>query len=102
MQWIDKRIPVDENLLKFDEVEGVLCNVRMTTMFSSLWSQRHWFALRKIQGVCYNLDSKLPAPQVVRGHGQRVGVDARLMLVFVCYASHLKKRPSAANSCRNL
>ncbi|CAI5746782.1 unnamed protein product [Peronospora destructor] len=62
MQWIDKRMAVDENLVKFDEVEGVLCNVVMTTMFSSLWVQRHWFAIRKIQGVCYNLDSKLSVP----------------------------------------
>ncbi|KAL3665698.1 hypothetical protein V7S43_009131 [Phytophthora oleae] len=62
MQWLDKRLPVDEKLVKLDEAEGVLCNVVMTTMFSSLWMQRHWFAIRKIRGVCYNLDSKLAAP----------------------------------------
>ncbi|CAH0485713.1 unnamed protein product [Peronospora farinosa] len=67
MQWIDKRLPVDEKLIPFDEVEGVLCNVIMTTTFSSLWVQRHWFAIRKIQGVCYNLDSKLPAPVPFEG-----------------------------------
>ncbi|KAG3085747.1 hypothetical protein PI125_g19141 [Phytophthora idaei] len=62
MQWLDKRQPVDEELIKLDEAEGVLCNVVMTTMLSSLWTQRHWFAIRKIRGVCYNLDSKLEAP----------------------------------------
>ncbi|ETI31491.1 hypothetical protein F443_21537 [Phytophthora nicotianae P1569] len=62
MQWLDKRQPVDEKLVKLDEVEGFLCNVVMTTMLSSLWTQRHWFAIRKICGVCYNLDSKLEAP----------------------------------------
>ncbi|KAG1703579.1 hypothetical protein DVH05_007523 [Phytophthora capsici] len=62
MQWLDKRLPVDEKLLKLDEAEGVLCNVVMTTMFSSLWMQRHWFAIRKIRGICYNLDSKLADP----------------------------------------
>ncbi|KAE9005252.1 hypothetical protein PF005_g12489 [Phytophthora fragariae] len=62
MQWLDKRIPVDEKLVKLDKTEGVLCNVVMTTMLSSLWLQRHWFAIRKVGGVCYNLDSKLPAP----------------------------------------
>ncbi|RMX65545.1 hypothetical protein DD238_004905 [Peronospora effusa] len=67
MQWIDKRLSVDEKLIPFDEVEGVLCNVIMTTTFSSLWMQRHWFAIRKIQGVCYNLDSKLPAPVPFEG-----------------------------------
>ncbi|KAF4043076.1 Josephin [Phytophthora infestans] len=62
MQWIDKRQPVNENLFNLDEAEGVLCNVVMTTILSSLWTQRHWFAIRKIRGVCYNLDSKLEAP----------------------------------------
>lgn len=66
MQWLDKRIPVDEKLVKLEETEGVLCNVVMTTMLSSLWLQRHWFAIRKVGGVCYNLDSKLPAPVVRR------------------------------------
>uniref|UniRef100_H3GTW7 ubiquitinyl hydrolase 1 n=1 Tax=Phytophthora ramorum TaxID=164328 RepID=H3GTW7_PHYRM len=64
MQWLDKRLPVDDKLVKLDEAEGVLCNVVMSTGFSSLWMQRHWFAVRKIRGVCYNLDSKLPAPVV--------------------------------------
>ncbi|GMF45385.1 unnamed protein product [Phytophthora fragariaefolia] len=64
MQWLDKRVPVDDTLVKLDEAAGVLCNVVMTTMLSSLWLQRHWFAIRKITGVCYNLDSKLPAPVV--------------------------------------
>ncbi|KAG6611848.1 uncharacterized protein IUM83_14176 [Phytophthora cinnamomi] len=64
MQWLDKREPVDDKLVKLDEAEGVLCNVVMTTMLSSLWQQRHWFAIRKVGGVCYNLDSKLQAPAV--------------------------------------
>lgn len=68
MQWLDKRLPVDEKLAKLDEAEGVLCNVVTTTMLSSLWMQRHWFAIRKIRGICYNLDSKLAAP-VVRCDG---------------------------------
>ncbi|POM78332.1 Hypothetical protein PHPALM_4147 [Phytophthora palmivora] len=62
MQWMDKRLPVDEKLVTLNEAEGVLCNVVMTTMLSSLWMQRHWFAIRKIGDVCYNLDSKLAAP----------------------------------------
>jgi hypothetical protein len=64
MQWLDKRLPVDDKLVRLDEAEGVLCNVVMATVFSSLWMQRHWFAVRKVGGVCYNLDSKLPAPVV--------------------------------------
>ncbi|TDH66399.1 uncharacterized protein CCR75_006189 [Bremia lactucae] len=62
MKWLDKRLPMDDNFVKFDEVEGILCNIEMSTMLSSVWTQRHWFAIRKIHGVCYNLDSKLEAP----------------------------------------
>ncbi|CAI5739451.1 unnamed protein product [Hyaloperonospora brassicae] len=62
MRWVDKRLPVDENLVNLDKAEGVLCNVVLSTVWSSLWTQRHWFALRKIRGICYNLDSKLTAP----------------------------------------
>ncbi|KAL7683703.1 putative Josephin domain-containing protein [Plasmopara halstedii] len=57
---IDKHI--DENLIRFDEVEGILCNIVMSTTFRRFWTQRHWFAIRKIDGVCYNLDSKLDVP----------------------------------------
>lgn len=62
MQWLDKRHPVDDKLLSWDTAEGVLCNVVMNNFYSGWLNQRHWFAIRKIQGVCYNLDSKLPAP----------------------------------------
>ncbi|KAF1317399.1 hypothetical protein FI667_g14816, partial [Globisporangium splendens] len=51
LQWIDKRRPVTKELLAFDTLEGVLCNVITS---SSLW--------RRIDGVYYNLDSKLAAP----------------------------------------
>lgn len=62
MQWLDKRQPVDEKVVDFNQVEGILCNVVLSTLLSTLWTQRHWFALRKIAGICYNLDSKLAAP----------------------------------------
>ncbi|RLN58363.1 hypothetical protein BBJ29_004534 [Phytophthora kernoviae] len=70
MQWLDKRLPVDEKLLPWETAEGVLCNVVMTTFMSSLWNQRHWFAIRKIKGVCYNLDSKLAAPVPFESEGE--------------------------------
>ncbi|KAI9918232.1 hypothetical protein PsorP6_011841 [Peronosclerospora sorghi] len=63
MQWVDKRQPVNDKLIKLDKIKGILCNVVITTILSNLWMQRHWFAIRKLHGVCYNLDSKLSAPR---------------------------------------
>uniref|UniRef100_M4B609 ubiquitinyl hydrolase 1 n=1 Tax=Hyaloperonospora arabidopsidis (strain Emoy2) TaxID=559515 RepID=M4B609_HYAAE len=70
MQWVDKRLPVDEKLVNLDQVEGLLCNVVLSTVWSSLWMSRHWFAIRKIRGVCYNLDSKLATPMELVNTGE--------------------------------
>ncbi|RLN92341.1 hypothetical protein BBJ28_00004982 [Nothophytophthora sp. Chile5] len=64
MQWRDKRTPVNKETLDLDVAEGVLCNVVMDTFYRNFWTQRHWFAIRKVEGVYYNLDSKLSAPAV--------------------------------------
>lgn len=45
-----------------DALMGILLNVPVR-MFAGLWKSRHWVALRKIDGVWYNLDSDLVAPQ---------------------------------------
>ncbi|ETV82424.1 hypothetical protein H257_05064 [Aphanomyces astaci] len=44
-------------------VDGLLCNVPSSSMMG-LWQSRHWFTIRQVHGVYYNLDSKLPAPLV--------------------------------------
>ncbi|GAB9469561.1 hypothetical protein Gpo141_00006837 [Globisporangium polare] len=62
MQWVDKRRPVNRELLDCDAIEGVLCNVVTSNFLRSVWESRHWFAIKKIGGVYYNLDSKLAKP----------------------------------------
>ncbi|TYZ66740.1 hypothetical protein PybrP1_004598 [[Pythium] brassicae (nom. inval.)] len=67
LRWVDKRRRVDAELLDLDALEGALCNVVTSSpLLRSVWEQRHWFAIKKasavIDGVCYNLDSKLAAP----------------------------------------
>lgn len=53
MQWIDKRRPVTKELLDFDAVEGVLCNVITSSSFlRRVWETRHWFAVKKVR-ICY-------------------------------------------------
>ncbi|ESR38276.1 Josephin-like protein [Citrus sinensis] len=41
---------------------GIVINVPVTR-YAGLWKSRHWVALRKIDGVWYNLDSDFHAPQ---------------------------------------
>lgn len=45
-----------------DVFMGIVINVSVRR-FTGIWKSRHWIALRKIDGVWYNLDSDLPAPQ---------------------------------------
>lgn len=48
-----------------DVLMGVVINVPVKR-FAGIWKSRHWIALRKIDGVWYNLDSDLSAPQCFR------------------------------------
>ncbi|KGN47100.1 josephin-like protein [Cucumis sativus] len=40
---------------------GIVLNVSVRR-FGGIWKSRHWVALRKIDGLWYNLDSDLPDP----------------------------------------
>ncbi|KAB2616497.1 josephin-like protein [Pyrus ussuriensis x Pyrus communis] len=53
---IDLDRPGDAGLM------GVLLNVPVR-MFAGVWKSKHWVTLRKIDGVRYNLDSDLFAPE---------------------------------------
>ncbi|CAL5189613.1 unnamed protein product [Lathyrus oleraceus] len=48
-----------------DVLMGVVINVPVKR-FAGIWKGRHWIALRKIDGVWYNLDSDLHAPKCFR------------------------------------
>ncbi|KAL1308578.1 hypothetical protein AAHE18_17G117200 [Arachis hypogaea] len=65
--WHDRRntassidLDVPEDILM-----GIVINVSVRR-FAGIWKSRHWIALRKIDGVWYNLDSDLAAPQRFR------------------------------------
>ncbi|XP_058747852.1 josephin-like protein [Vicia villosa] len=48
-----------------DVLMGVVVNVAVKR-FAGIWKGRHWIALRKIDGVWYNLDSDLHGPKCFR------------------------------------
>ncbi|XP_061358043.1 josephin-like protein [Gastrolobium bilobum] len=52
-----------------DVLMGMVINVSVKKV-AGIWSVRHWIALRKIDGVWYNLDSNLRAPEPFQGTDQ--------------------------------
>ncbi|XP_074289902.1 josephin-like protein [Silene latifolia] len=67
MVWHDKRNGTGSIDLDGSEngLMGVLLNVSVRR-YGGLWKGRHWVALRKIDGVWYNLDSDLKSPQLFK------------------------------------
>ncbi len=55
---------------------GLVVNIKPPGRFAGLFAARHWFAIRKLDGVWYNLDSKLPAPQKIADKDGGGGGDA--------------------------
>ncbi|EPS67437.1 hypothetical protein M569_07341, partial [Genlisea aurea] len=59
--WHDKRSGGGSVDLDQPSLLGIILNVPVAK-YGSLWSGRHWIALRKIGNVWYNLDSDLLRP----------------------------------------
>lgn len=67
--WHDRRngassIDLDDELGA--TLMGIVLNAPVKR-YGGLWKSRHWIALRKIDGVWYNLDSDLSAPRPLKG-----------------------------------
>lgn len=62
--WHDRRNGVTSIDLDAPEdvLMGIVINISVRR-FAGIWKSRHWIALRKIDGVWYNLDSDLVSPQ---------------------------------------
>ncbi|RAL43304.1 hypothetical protein DM860_012445 [Cuscuta australis] len=62
--WHDRR--VGAGAIDLDgEMMGIIVNLPVRR-FAGLWRSRHWVALRRIDGVWYNLDSDFSAPRAFR------------------------------------
>ncbi|KAF3439550.1 hypothetical protein FNV43_RR17828 [Rhamnella rubrinervis] len=48
-----------------DALMGIVLNVSVRR-YAGIWRSRHWVALRRIEGVWYNLDSDLVVPQAFK------------------------------------
>ncbi|CAK9148361.1 unnamed protein product [Ilex paraguariensis] len=62
--WHDRRNGASS--IDLDGPEGTLMGIVLNIpvrRYAGLWKGRHWVALRRIEGVWYNLDSDFAAPQ---------------------------------------
>ncbi|OVA17654.1 FAS1 domain [Macleaya cordata] len=66
--WHDRRngaSSIDLNRSE-DILMGIVLNIPVRK-FGGLWKSRHWVALRRIEGIWYNLDSDFKSPQPFKG-----------------------------------
>ncbi|RZC42967.1 Josephin domain containing protein [Asbolus verrucosus] len=64
--WFDKR--KDPSCLNFKNICGFILNVPSEYKISFITlplRRRHWITIRQLNGLFYNLDSKLDAPQII-------------------------------------
>jgi len=64
-QWHDQRDYEFKKSPGLPTCFGVVVNIKPPGRFAALLGTRHWFSIRKFDGVWYNLDSKLPAPKPI-------------------------------------
>ncbi|XWS74038.1 hypothetical protein CRYUN_Cryun02cG0181300 [Craigia yunnanensis] len=67
--WHDRRNGASTIDLNDGLLMGIVINVPVRR-YGGLWKSRHWIALRKIDGVWYNLDSDLHSPQGFKDCGE--------------------------------
>ncbi|CAJ1970622.1 unnamed protein product [Sphenostylis stenocarpa] len=78
LMWHDRRRGASCIDLDAPVLMGIVINVSVAR-FGGMWRSRHWIALRKIDGVWYNLDSDLAAPQpFLDAHKVRQFLDSTL------------------------
>lgn len=70
--WFDKRKDPNSTI-EMDKVVGFLLNIPSTYDVGGLFTvpllnRRHWIALKKVEEIFYNLDSKLKKPEAIGGH----------------------------------
>ncbi|CAD5221644.1 unnamed protein product [Bursaphelenchus xylophilus] len=61
--WFDRRKSAAS--INCDNVIGFVFNIPSDSFLSSIINGRHWFSVKKIGNIFYNLNSKLPEPTVI-------------------------------------
>ncbi|KAL3530854.1 hypothetical protein ACH5RR_010176 [Cinchona calisaya] len=88
--WHDRRTGVSTIDLEGtkNELMGIVLNVPVKK-YGGLWRSRHWVALRRIDGVWYNLDSDFSTPYLYKDTAEVrhfldyiISTDAEVLLVM--------------------
>lgn len=72
-------------MLKLDQIFGFVMNIPSECRLGFLWlplKRRHWISIKKINGIYYNLDSKLSTPSQIGN------VCYILLLLIILYFSN--------------
>ena len=76
--WFDRRKGIEELLSEVagygDRLLGMIVNLHRKKWLG-VWQARHWVAIRKLQGMWYNLDSDSAAPICLGEDGLRDYLD---------------------------
>uniref|UniRef100_T1J928 Josephin-2 n=1 Tax=Strigamia maritima TaxID=126957 RepID=T1J928_STRMM len=98
--WFDKR--KDPSCLNFYNIQGFILNIPTEYYigFVKLPIQRkHWIAIRQVDDVFYNLDSKLDKPELIGGENEllvylRQQIDMHEREIFVIVKKEVKETES--------
>ncbi|XP_027941261.1 josephin-like protein [Vigna unguiculata] len=103
VEWHDRRKGASCIDLDAPVLMGIVVNVS-ASRFGGIWRSRHWIALRKINGVWFNLDSDLDAPQpFLDAHEVREFLDFTLaQRGEVLIVLNEKQSESPINGCSSL
>jgi hypothetical protein len=63
LKWHDQRDVEFEDPALSSTCFGIVVNIKAPGRLAALLGARHWAAIKRIDGIWYNLDSSLPKPQ---------------------------------------
>lgn len=70
--WHDRRKGASSVDLNAETLVGLMINVPIRR-FRGLWTGRHWVAIRRIDGIWFNLDSDLSEPKQFKDQENVIG-----------------------------
>eukprot|EP00884_Botryococcus_braunii_P009063 jgi/Botrbrau1/18158/Bobra.53_1s0028.1 len=84
LRWVDDRRGFAA--LQLEDVCALIVNVRKLPWTAwTLFGGRHWFGVRCVEGIWYNLDSQLAAPQAITKQGDAAAVQKESLVEFLQY-----------------
>lgn len=75
-------------MLKLDQIFGFVMNIPSECRLGFIWlpmKRRHWISIKNINGIYYNLDSKLPNPSRIGNVCHKtIFISCSFNIVLIC------------------